>query len=108
MSNRVESLEIRDWQRDLVASVWDADPMPRIAGWCLPRGQGKSTLCAAIAVWVLMTGGEAASVDVVAVDERQAQIIGQKCAMIVQRNPQLDQVRPGQCQPVPHRRGEFG
>jgi phage terminase large subunit-like protein len=90
VSRRVECLRIRDWQRELVASVWDADPAPRIAGWCLPRGQGKSQLAAALAVWVLMTGGNSASVDVVAVDERQAQIIGQKCAMIVQRHPELD------------------
>jgi hypothetical protein len=48
-------------------SVWlavcltlDADPTPRIAGWCLPRGQGKSTLVAALGLYELMCGGEVA------------------------------------------------
>ncbi len=39
-------LRPRDWRRDLVASVLDADPQPRTAGWMLPRGQGKSSLMA--------------------------------------------------------------
>nr|HRD14267.1 terminase [Mycobacterium sp.] len=41
-------LRLRDWQRDLIGSVEDADPQPRTAGWMLPRGQGKSTLLAAL------------------------------------------------------------
>lgn len=68
-------LRLRDWQRGLVGSVLDAEPQPRIAGWCLPRGQGKSTLVAALGLYELMTGGEGAAVVVVAVDERQAGIV---------------------------------
>lgn len=82
-------LVIRSWQRDLAASVWDADPMPRIAGWCLPRGQGKSSLCAALGLWELFTGGEAATVIVVAVDERQAQIVYSIAARMVALSPEL-------------------
>jgi phage terminase large subunit-like protein len=68
-------LVLRDWQLELAGSVLDAAPAPRIAGWCLPRGQGKSTLVAALGLYELMTGGEGATVVVVAVDERQAGIV---------------------------------
>jgi hypothetical protein len=34
-------LRLRPWQRELVAATWDARPRPRLAGWMLPRGQGK-------------------------------------------------------------------
>lgn len=88
-SDALQSLVIRDWQRDLVASVFDADPMPRVAAWCLPRGQGKSSICAAIGLWELMTGGEAATVIVVAVDERQAAIVFNIAARMVALSPDL-------------------
>ncbi|OBA66225.1 terminase [Mycolicibacterium elephantis] len=68
-------LRLRDWQRDLVGSVLDTDPQPRTAGWMLPRGSGKSSLMAAWGIYELFTGGEGATVNVVAVDERQAGIV---------------------------------
>lgn len=71
----LQPLTLRDWQTELVGSVLDGDPQPRIAGWCLPRGQGKSTLVAALGIYELMTGGQGATVVVVAVDERQAGIV---------------------------------
>jgi phage terminase large subunit-like protein len=70
-----KALILRDWQTGLVGSVLDAEPRPRIAGWTLPRGQGKSTLVAALGLWELLQGGEGATVIVAAVDERQAGII---------------------------------
>ncbi len=70
-----EPMRLRGWQRDLVASVWDAEPRPRVAGWMLPRGQGKSTLVAALGLYDLLCGEEGASVVVVAMDERQAGIV---------------------------------
>lgn len=82
-------LRLRQWQRDLVASVFDATPQPRTAGWMLPRGQGKSTLLAALGVWALMTSGEGASVVVAAVDERQAQIIFRTASRMVELHPEL-------------------
>lgn len=68
-------LKLRPWQVDLIGSVEDADPMPRTAGWMLPRGQGKSTLVAAYGLYRFFTDGEGAVVCVVAVDERQAGIV---------------------------------
>lgn len=74
-SGALQPLTLRDWQIGLCGSVLDADPQPRIAGWTLPRGQGKSTLVAALGLYELLCGGEGATVVVVAVDERQAGIV---------------------------------
>lgn len=68
-------MRLRPWQVDLVGSVLDPDPRPRTAGWMMPRGQGKSTLVAALGIFDLMLGGEGASVVVAATDERQAGIV---------------------------------
>jgi len=68
-------MRLRPWQVDLVGSVLDADPRPRVAGWMLARGQGKSTLVAALGLYDLMLGEEGASVVVAATDERQAGIV---------------------------------
>lgn len=88
-SRRVVPLRLRHWQRELVGTVLDSDPQPRVAGWCLPRGQGKSTLVAALGVYELMTGGEGATVIVAAVDERQAGIVFGVAARMVELNPEL-------------------
>lgn len=82
-------LKLRPWQRELVASVLDAEIQPRVAGWCLPRGQGKSTLVAALGLYELMTGGEGATVIVAAVDERQAGIVFGLAARMVELNDEL-------------------
>jgi phage terminase large subunit-like protein len=87
-------LKLRAWQRDLVGSVLDSDPQPRTAGWMLPRGQGKSSLMAAWGLYELFTGGEGAVVCVVAVDERQAGIIGG----IARRMVELDEHLEARCQ----------
>ncbi|PJE23672.1 MAG: terminase [Mycobacterium sp.] len=83
-------LRLRDWQRALVSSVLDAEVQPRVAGWCLPRGQGKSTLVAALGLYELMTGGDGAAVIVAAVDERQAGIVFGVAARMVALHPELE------------------
>ena len=87
-------LRLRDWQRDLIGSVEDADPTPRTAGWMLPRGQGKSTLVAAHGLYKLFLGGEGAVVCVVAVDERQAGIV----FGVARRMVELDDELSSRCQ----------
>ena len=83
-------MHLRDWQVELAGSVLDAEVQPRIAGWCLPRGQGKSTLVAALALFVFLTGGEGTSVIVAAVDERQAGIVFRVAARMVELHPELE------------------
>jgi phage terminase large subunit-like protein len=70
-----KAMKLRPWQVNLVGSVLDAEPRPRLAGWMMPRGQGKSTLVAALGLYDLMLGEEGASVVVAATDERQAGIV---------------------------------
>ncbi|HEY0888673.1 MAG TPA: terminase large subunit [Nocardioides sp.] len=82
-------MRLRPWQLELVGSVLDADPRPRTAGWMMPRGQGKSTLVAALGLYDLMLGEEGASVVVAAVDERQAGIVFKTAARMVELSEDL-------------------
>lgn len=63
-------LRLRDWQVEIAADVLDSGA--RTVGLMLPRGSGKTTLNAAIALFAFYTWGEGANVVVFAVDERQA------------------------------------
>jgi phage terminase large subunit-like protein len=60
----------RPWQMDIVRDVLDSGA--RTVGLMLPRGSGKTTLMASLALYMFFTRGEGANVVVVAVDERQA------------------------------------
>jgi len=82
-------MRLRPWQVELVASVLDPDPRPRLAGWMMPRGQGKSTLVAALGLYDLMLGEEGASVVVAATDERQAGIVFRTAARMVELHEDL-------------------
>ena len=83
-------LKLRPWQRSLIASTWDQRPAPRLAGWMLPRGQGKSSLTAVLALYELLAGAEGAQVVVVATDERQAGIVHRVASRMVELHPDLE------------------
>jgi phage terminase large subunit-like protein len=83
-------LRLRPWQRALVAATWDQRPAPRVAGWMLPRGQGKSSLTAVLALYELVAGAEGAQVVVVATDERQAGIVHRVASRMVELHPELE------------------
>jgi phage terminase large subunit-like protein len=83
-------LRLRPWQVELVASVLDATPRPRLAGWMLPRGAGKTSLVAAMALYDLLLGQEGASVVVAATDERQASLCFGVAARMVELHPELE------------------
>jgi phage terminase large subunit-like protein len=83
-------LRLRPWQRDLVAATWDRRPPARLAGWMLPRGQGKSSLTAVLALYELVAGAEGAQVVVVATDERQAGIVHRVASRMVELHPDLE------------------
>ena len=82
-------MKLRPWQIELAGSVLDSDPRPRLAGWMMPRGQGKSTLVAALGLYDLMEGEEGASVVVAATDERQAGIVFKTASRMVELNEDL-------------------
>lgn len=79
---------VRPWQRDIVEMVW-GEHRPKLSALAIGRGNAKSTLAAAMCVYRLFVGDEAL-IDVLAVDERQAGIIGGICAKMVGRHPQLE------------------
>lgn len=85
----LKPLRLRSWQIELVGTVLDPYPPPSLAGWMLPRGQGKSALVAARGLYDLMRGAEGASVVVVATDERQAGIVFGAAARMVELHPEL-------------------
>jgi phage terminase large subunit-like protein len=80
-------LRLRPWQVELVASVMDAAPRPRLAGWMLPRGSGKTSLVAALGLYELLCGPEGATVILVATDFRQAGL----CFGVARRMVELDE-----------------
>ncbi|WP_418002162.1 terminase large subunit domain-containing protein [Mycobacterium sp. PDNC021] len=80
---------LRDWQLQLVASVMDAEPRPRLAGWMIGRGNGKSSLLAMWAVFELFTYGQGASVVVCARSQDQARIIFNTARQFVEQSPEL-------------------
>src|SRR5262249_2491531 len=50
-------LRVRDWQRRLIEGVL-TEPRPRSALWAMPRGNGKSTLAAALGLYGLYMDDE--------------------------------------------------
>lgn len=82
-------LIIRDWQRDLVASVLDADPVPRLAGWMMPRGSGKSSLVAALCVFKMFTSEPGGQVVCCARNQSQAEILFGMARALVETSPEL-------------------
>jgi phage terminase large subunit-like protein len=82
-------LRVRPWQANDIAAVFD-DPRPRAALWSEPRGNGKSTIAAALGLYGLYADGvEGASVPVVARDERQAGIVFNTAVRMVERELEL-------------------
>ncbi|ORV85335.1 terminase large subunit domain-containing protein [Mycolicibacterium iranicum] len=77
----------RDWQMDIASDVLDSGA--RTVGLMLPRGSGKTTLNAAIALYVFFCWGEGANVDVFAVDERQAGLAFSAAKRIVELSEDL-------------------
>ena len=82
-------LKIRDWQRELVASVLDADPVPRLAGWLIARGNGKSSLLAALSVYKMFTSPTGGSIVCCARTQAQAQILFTLARDYVETSPEL-------------------
>jgi hypothetical protein len=60
------------------------------AGWMLPRGQGKTSLTAILALYELLAGAEGAQVVVVATDERQAGLCHRVASRMVELHPALE------------------
>lgn len=80
-------LHLHEFQMDLARAVLDSGS--RTVGLMLPRGSGKTTLNAAMALYALFCWGEGANVVVVAVDERQAGLAFSAARRMVELDEEL-------------------
>jgi phage terminase large subunit-like protein len=84
---------VRKWQREIITGLFphpNTGPRPRTGLCSLPRGQGKSTLAAALALYGLFADKEeGAQVLCVASDMRQAGIVFAAARRMVELNPEL-------------------
>lgn len=77
------------WQQEIVHGLFD-DPRPRSGLLSLPRGNGKSTLAAALAIYSLFADKEPSpQVLIVASDQRQAGIIFDAARSMIEDCPPL-------------------
>jgi phage terminase large subunit-like protein len=83
--------KLRKWQLELVKAMYPpTGARPRQGLVSLPRGNGKSTLAAALALYGLFADGIlGASVIVVASDERQARIVFNTARRMIEMEPRL-------------------
>lgn len=70
--------------------LFSGNPNLRTVGICIGRGNGKTTLIAALSIYVLVTGDMGTSVVNVASDQRQAALLFDTARRMVQLNPMLD------------------
>jgi phage terminase large subunit-like protein len=86
-TSRGARLELRPWQEHIMEVVL-APGGVRTAVVAIPRGNGKSTLAAALGLWALVDGPPSAQVSIVAgVSERQARIAFNTARRMVEINP---------------------
>lgn len=84
-----EPLEIYDFQRSLVSSVLDPDPKPRLACWLLARGNGKTSLLAAISVFKMFTSDIGGDIVCCARTKDQANLLFRAARDYVEMSPEL-------------------
>lgn len=84
-----EPMRLRDWQVEMLRPVLDPSPRPSVAGLMCPRGTGKTSLMAALALYELFNGPDGNEIPIVAVDERQAGLTLRPAIRMVELNPEL-------------------
>lgn len=84
-----QPLKIRPWQKEIVDAALDDGVS--IALVSIARGQGKSTLLAALCLFHICTYGEGARAVVVAIDERSSIRLLKIAARMVELSPELSE-----------------
>lgn len=84
-------LIVRDWQLEMLSGTFDPDESAKINVYVLPRGNGKSGLIAAVALWHLFSFGEGARVLVVAQNDGAAKRLLRTAARMVELSPELSE-----------------
>lgn len=86
-----QPFRLRPWQRDIMRAMYPpTGKRPRQGLISLPRGNGKSALASALALYALFADGEeGAQVLLAASDERQARIVFNGAKRMIQLEPRL-------------------
>lgn len=87
-----KKLAVRDWQQDMLEGAFPNDAERKAAKFnvfVLPRGNGKSGLIAAVALWHLFSFGEGARALVVAQNDSSARRLLRTAARMVELSPEL-------------------
>ena len=80
---------VREWQENLVADVF-RDGVD-VALWSIPRGNAKSTLTAALALYLLFMSGERGNtIGIVAQDDASAKRLLRTCTQMLTASPELE------------------
>ena len=92
-----QSFNLRPWQKTIVKKLFttrkDGLRQYRTCLLMLPRKNGKSELCAALAIYFLLFDGEAgAEVYSAAADKDQAALVFNVAAAMIRNDPELDRV----------------
>ena len=85
-----KKLIVRDWQLDMLGGTFCAD-YRKFSIFVLPRGNGKSGIIAAVALWHLMSWGEGARVLVVAQNDTSAKRLLRTASRMVELSPELSE-----------------
>lgn len=80
-----EKMLLEDWQRTAFAAYFDGVPESLVI---VPKKNGKSSGCAALALWHVLTTPDADCV-IVAASREQASLVSEQCAGIVRRTKAL-------------------
>ncbi|APE18268.1 terminase [Mycobacterium sp. WY10] len=84
---KLKPLELRSWQMDIARDILDSPT--RLACLLIGRGNGKSSLLAAIATFEFFTYGESASIVICASNQTQAGIIFNIARRYIELAPEL-------------------
>lgn len=84
-----QPLVIREWQKALVASVLDPTPLPRLCCWLMARGNGKTSLLAALSLFAMFTSDVGGAVVCCARTKDQAQLLFRTARDYVETSPEL-------------------
>lgn len=85
-----KKLIVRDWQLEMLSGTF-CDDFKKFSIYVLPRGNGKSGLIAAVALWHLMSWGDGARVLVVAQNDSSAKRLLRTAARMVELSPELSE-----------------
>lgn len=89
-----QPFQLREWQADIVRRIFETGSNGlrryRLALLMLPRKNGKTELCAAIAIYCLLFDSPQGEIYLAAADREQASKVYQAMVLMIRSDPELD------------------